>query len=312
MIAAGRLQALTESRASGTSIADLRVRMDRIINAMHSTVPEELWPEILRKIDGPVPADTPADEIEDCADARGPGRPRGIRSGRGELLDSVRTESLSTSPHDWRVLRRDPFPNRRSGRCSGCHRIGSTTTRNGPTRTDLNYVSTRGFPNRRRQMARRSLIVNHKAHQQVYRMAYRKPGSGSVRPCRIIGHVMVALRVAVAVEHPTATGHHGPPALCEPLGQRGVIDDGAGAGVLVEAVCSPRPLPVVVTSRPGVMRTITAVRREARGPHALRLNLRLSHPVSHSLSIIRLAMILLTLASPATFWWDSSMPSPVS
>ena len=61
------LQALTESRASGTHIADLRVQMDRIINAIHSSVPEELWPEILRKIDGPVAADTPGDEIEDWA-----------------------------------------------------------------------------------------------------------------------------------------------------------------------------------------------------------------------------------------------------
>ena len=32
-------------------------------------MPEELWPEILRKIDGPVAADTPADEFEDCDDA---------------------------------------------------------------------------------------------------------------------------------------------------------------------------------------------------------------------------------------------------
>jgi hypothetical protein len=32
------------------------------------SLPEELWPEILRKIDGPVPADTPADEIDDCVD----------------------------------------------------------------------------------------------------------------------------------------------------------------------------------------------------------------------------------------------------
>jgi len=32
-------------------------------------VPEELWPEILRKIDGPVAADTPADEFEDGDDA---------------------------------------------------------------------------------------------------------------------------------------------------------------------------------------------------------------------------------------------------
>ncbi len=66
MVAAARLQALTESRASGTRIADLRVQMSRIIDAIHSSVPEELWPEILRKIDGPVPADTPGDEIEDC------------------------------------------------------------------------------------------------------------------------------------------------------------------------------------------------------------------------------------------------------
>ena len=69
MIAAARLQALIESRASGTRIADLRVQMGRIINAIHSTVPEELWPEILRKIDGPVAADTPADEFEGCDDA---------------------------------------------------------------------------------------------------------------------------------------------------------------------------------------------------------------------------------------------------
>ena len=69
MIAAARLQALIESRASGTRIADLMVQMGRIIDAIHSSVPEELWPEILRKIDGPVAADTPADEFEDCDDA---------------------------------------------------------------------------------------------------------------------------------------------------------------------------------------------------------------------------------------------------
>ena len=68
MIAAGRLQALIESRASGTRIADLRVQMGRIIDAIHSSVPHALWPEILRKIDGPVAADTPADEIEDGDD----------------------------------------------------------------------------------------------------------------------------------------------------------------------------------------------------------------------------------------------------
>ena len=42
-------QAMIESRAGGTRIADLKVQMGRIIDAIHSTVPEELWPEILRK-----------------------------------------------------------------------------------------------------------------------------------------------------------------------------------------------------------------------------------------------------------------------
>ncbi len=66
MIAAVRLQALIDSRVGGTRIADLRVQMGRIINAIHSSVPEELWPEILRKIGGPVAADTPADEFDEC------------------------------------------------------------------------------------------------------------------------------------------------------------------------------------------------------------------------------------------------------
>ena len=69
MIAAGRLQALIDSRAGGTRIVDLMVQMGRIIDAIHSTVPEELWPEILRKIDGPAAANRPADEIEDRDDA---------------------------------------------------------------------------------------------------------------------------------------------------------------------------------------------------------------------------------------------------
>ncbi len=69
MIAAARLQALIESRASGTRIADLMAQMGRIIDAIHSSVPEELWPEILCKIDGPVAADTRADEFEDGDDA---------------------------------------------------------------------------------------------------------------------------------------------------------------------------------------------------------------------------------------------------
>jgi hypothetical protein len=69
MVAAARLQALIDSRAGRTSMAEILFKMDRIINAVHSTVPKELWPEILRKIGGPVAADTPADEIEDWDDA---------------------------------------------------------------------------------------------------------------------------------------------------------------------------------------------------------------------------------------------------
>ncbi len=69
VIAAGRLQALIESRASGTRMAEIMAQMGRIIDAVHSSVPEELWPEILCKIDGPVAADTPAAEFEDCDDA---------------------------------------------------------------------------------------------------------------------------------------------------------------------------------------------------------------------------------------------------
>ncbi|OBG60831.1 hypothetical protein [Mycobacterium sp. E735] len=54
MIAAGRLQALIESRASGTSMVEMWVKMDRIISAIKSTVPVEMWGEIVRKLDGTV------------------------------------------------------------------------------------------------------------------------------------------------------------------------------------------------------------------------------------------------------------------
>ena len=39
MVAAARLQALIDSRAGRTSIADILFKMDRIINAIHDTVP---------------------------------------------------------------------------------------------------------------------------------------------------------------------------------------------------------------------------------------------------------------------------------
>jgi hypothetical protein len=64
MIAAGRLQALIDSRAGRTSMVDMWVKMDRIIRAIKSTVPAELWPEILRKLDGAVDAVEPLGEDE--------------------------------------------------------------------------------------------------------------------------------------------------------------------------------------------------------------------------------------------------------
>jgi hypothetical protein len=52
MAAAGRLQAFIDAHSGQADIADIMVKMNRIIEAIRSTVPEELWPEILRKIDG--------------------------------------------------------------------------------------------------------------------------------------------------------------------------------------------------------------------------------------------------------------------
>jgi hypothetical protein len=61
---------VTGRRSDKTSITrSATVVVYRIIEAIHSTVSEELWPEVLRKIDGPVAADSPADEFEDCDDA---------------------------------------------------------------------------------------------------------------------------------------------------------------------------------------------------------------------------------------------------
>jgi hypothetical protein len=64
MIAAGRLQALIESRASGTSMADMLVQMNRIINAVKSTVPESMWPEIVRKLKSEGEASEPLEDDE--------------------------------------------------------------------------------------------------------------------------------------------------------------------------------------------------------------------------------------------------------
>ena len=52
MNAASRLHTMIESRASGTSAAEMLVQLGRIIRVVKSYVPESKWPEIVGKIQG--------------------------------------------------------------------------------------------------------------------------------------------------------------------------------------------------------------------------------------------------------------------
>jgi hypothetical protein len=106
MIAAGRLQALIDSRAGGTRIAELMVQMGRIIDAVHDTVPQELWPEILRKIDGPVAADAPAGELEDG-------------DGAEDMYDPMDSSAKAEEGWSTATARRDsPVEGRRAPTCT--------------------------------------------------------------------------------------------------------------------------------------------------------------------------------------------------
>ena len=65
MIAAGRLQSLLDTRSGQPDIVDIMVKQNRIIAAIRSTVPESLWPEIMRKIDGEAdPAERVNNQLE--------------------------------------------------------------------------------------------------------------------------------------------------------------------------------------------------------------------------------------------------------
>ncbi len=65
MLAAGRLQALVESRAGEMSLAEIIVKMNRVIEAVRSTVPESMWPEIRRQLEGDDDAAEPLEEPEE-------------------------------------------------------------------------------------------------------------------------------------------------------------------------------------------------------------------------------------------------------
>ena len=62
MLAAGRLQTMVESRAGELSMAEVMVKMCRVIEAVRSTVPESMWPEIRRRLEGDDDAAEPPEE----------------------------------------------------------------------------------------------------------------------------------------------------------------------------------------------------------------------------------------------------------
>ena len=64
MTAAGRLQALIDSRSGQPDWADIRVQVNRIIAAIKSTVPKAMWGEIVSKLDGTVEAVEPLEDDE--------------------------------------------------------------------------------------------------------------------------------------------------------------------------------------------------------------------------------------------------------
>jgi hypothetical protein len=69
MIAAGRLQAMIDSRASGPSMAEILAEVGQIIHAVKTTVPKSMWDEIASKLDRSVNGvEPPVDEDSDVFD----------------------------------------------------------------------------------------------------------------------------------------------------------------------------------------------------------------------------------------------------
>ena len=51
IVAAGRLQSLTDSRDYSRDVLLMKVQLGQIIEAVKSTVPQEMWGEIIEKLD---------------------------------------------------------------------------------------------------------------------------------------------------------------------------------------------------------------------------------------------------------------------
>jgi hypothetical protein len=62
MAAAGKLQAMIESRAESIGMAEIVAQTNRIIEAVRSTVPPELWPAIVSKLESDGKTDQPVIE----------------------------------------------------------------------------------------------------------------------------------------------------------------------------------------------------------------------------------------------------------
>lgn len=65
MIAAGRLQSLIDSRAGQPDLLQVRLQFNQILNAVKSTVPEEMWGDIVEQLDQ---AQQPALSFDDETD----------------------------------------------------------------------------------------------------------------------------------------------------------------------------------------------------------------------------------------------------
>ena len=74
--AAEKLQSFLDSRDRGVDIAEMWVKLDRVINAVKSAVPEEMWGEIAEKLEQseqhPEALDGGADAFDDAGDAYDP------------------------------------------------------------------------------------------------------------------------------------------------------------------------------------------------------------------------------------------------
>ena len=51
MVAAGRLQSLIDSRDYSRDLLLMKVQLDQVCDAVKSTVPQEMWSEIIEKLD---------------------------------------------------------------------------------------------------------------------------------------------------------------------------------------------------------------------------------------------------------------------